>query len=223
MRVFPWAFFGGVRTTSPNTRQASGQCGPGIATEGGGKICRGGIKCRGCWAVPGVEKRGFFGVFGMAWGLLIHRRGNLAARCGHCRSSAMLLALGAATAALDAVGALASSGASSAKSSGFSAVDPFEIASPASASTSSAPLSAGSQLSPATLSTLLAAQGQSSTGSNPSTSASDAWQDLSSQIDNDTGSSDSTATSSCYNSLAQMFQQQMNAMSFSAPPLSFSV
>jgi hypothetical protein len=134
----------------------------------------------------------------------------------------MLLALGAATAALDAVNALASPGASSAKSSGFSAVDPFEIASPASASTSSAPLSTGSQLSPATLNTLLAAQSQSSTGST-STSASDPWQDLSSQLDGDAASSDSTAAASSYNSLAQIFQQQINALSFSAPPLSFSV
>ena len=75
----------------------------------------------------------------------------------------MLFALGAATAALDAVSSLTSSGASSPQSSGFSAVDPFKIASPA--STSSAPasgFSAGSQISPATLNTLLAAQSQSS-------------------------------------------------------------
>jgi hypothetical protein len=69
------------------------------------------------------------------------------------------------------------------------------------------------------MNTLLAAQGQSSTGS----SAANAWQDISSQIDSDAGSSDSSAAASSYNSLAQMFQQQMNAMSFSAPPLSFSV
>ena len=135
----------------------------------------------------------------------------------------MLFALGAAATALDAVGSLASSRASSPPSTRFSAVDPFEIASPAPSSTAAVSgFGAGSQISPATLNTLLAAQSQSSTGS-ASTSASDAWQDLSSQIDNDTGSSDSTAASSCYNSLAQMFQQQMNAMSFSAPPLSFSV
>ncbi len=140
----------------------------------------------------------------------------------------MLFALGAATAALDAVSSLTSSGASSPQSTGFSAADPFKIASPVSASTSSASVpgfGAGSQLSPATLNTLLAAQGQSSTGSNPSapTSASNAWQDLSSQIDSDAGSSNSTAASSSYNSLAKMLQQQINAMSFSAPPLSFSV
>ena len=85
----------------------------------------------------------------------------------------MLFALGAATAALDAVSSLTSSSASSSSSSsppstGFSAVDPFEIASPASASTSSAPasgLGSGSPISPATLNALLAAQSQSSTGS----------------------------------------------------------
>src|ERR1700733_12351985 len=142
----------------------------------------------------------------------------------------MLFALGAATAVLDAVSSLTSSSASSPSSSsppstGFSAVDPFEIASPAPASTSSAPVSglgSGSPISPATLNRLLAAQSQSSTGS-ASTSASDAWQDLSSQLDGDAGSGDSAAAASSYNSLAQMFQQQINALSFSAPPLSFSV
>jgi hypothetical protein len=75
------------------------------------------------------------------------------------------------------------------------------------------------------MNTLLAAQGQSSTGSDTSaaSSASDTWQDLSSQIESDAGSSDSTASASSYNSLAKMLQQQMKAMSFSAPPLSFSV
>ena len=137
----------------------------------------------------------------------------------------MLFALGAAATALDAVSSLASSSGSSPQSIGFSAVDPFEIASPVPSSTGSAAVSgfgAGSQISPATLNTLLAAQSQSSTGS-ASTSASDAWQDLSSQLDGDAGSSDSTAAASSYNSLAQMFQQQINALSFSAPPLSFSV
>jgi hypothetical protein len=135
----------------------------------------------------------------------------------------MLFALGAAATALNAVSALGSSSASPAKTSGFSAVDPFEIASPVSASTSSAPVS-GSQLSPATLNTLLAAQSQSSTASNPSapTSASEAWQDISSQIDSDAGSSDSSAAASSYNLMGQMFQRATNALSFSAPPLSFS-
>ena len=136
----------------------------------------------------------------------------------------MLFALGAATAALDAVSSLTSSNASSPQSTGFSAADPFAIASPA--STSSAPVSgfsAGSQISPATMNALLAAQGRSSAGSDATSSASDAWQDLSSQIDSDAGSGDSTAAASSYNSLAKLLQQQINAMSFSAPPMSFSV
>jgi hypothetical protein len=139
----------------------------------------------------------------------------------------MLFALGAAATALDAVSALSSSGgsssgASSSPSTGFSAVDPFEIASPVSASSSAAASGSGaaSQISPATLNTLIAAQGQSSTGS---TGAADSWQDLASQVDGDAGSGDSAATASSYNSLAQMFQQQMNAVSFSAPPMSISV
>jgi hypothetical protein len=174
-----------------------------------------------------MKNRDFIGFFWMARGLLINRRGRLAASRGNGRSSAMLFALGAAATALNAVSSLASSSASPAKSSGFNAVDPFEIASPVSASTSSAPasgFSAGSQISPATLNTLLAAQSQSSTASNPSapTSASEAWQDISSQIDSDAGSSDSGAAASSYNLMGQMFQRATNALSFSAPPLSFS-
>ena len=135
----------------------------------------------------------------------------------------MLFALGAAASALDAISALTSSSASSPQSSSSNAANPFEIAGPASASTSAATVSglgAGSQISPETMNTLLAAQSQSSTGS---TSASNAWQDLSSEIGSDAGSGDSSAAASSYNLLGKMFQQQMNAMSFSAPPLSFSV
>ena len=136
----------------------------------------------------------------------------------------MLFALGAASSAMGAIQSLTSGGSTSPASTGFgeSAADLLDSAG-ASASTSPPPAAGStgfSQLSPTTMSALLAAQGQSSTGS---TSASDAMQDLSSQIDGDAGSSDSSATASSYNSLAQMFQQQINAMSFSAPPLSFSV
>ena len=159
-------------------------------------------------------------------------RGRWAASGGDCRSLTMLFALGAAASALEAVSSLtsgaSSSNASSPQSTGFSAVDPFQIASPVSASASSAPASgfgAGSPISPATLNTLLAAQGQSSTGSDSSASAgaSNAGQDLSSQIDSDVGSSDSSAAAASHKSLAQLLQRQMNAMSFSAPPMSFSV
>ena len=100
----------------------------------------------------------------------------------------MLFALGAASSALDAIQSLTSSKSSSPPSTGLDAAstDPFAVAAPASGSPT--PTSGGSgfsQLSPATMSTLLAAQGQSSTATTTpaSTSRSSALQDLFSQID----------------------------------------
>jgi hypothetical protein len=102
----------------------------------------------------------------------------------------MMFALGAVSSALDAVKSLTSSNSSSAHPAGFSeaATDPFDLSGGASAPGSSAPAPGTaefSQLSPATMSALLAAQSQSSTGSatSASTSPSDALQDLFSQID----------------------------------------
>jgi hypothetical protein len=140
----------------------------------------------------------------------------------------MLFALGAAASALDAIKSLTSPGTSSPQSTGFGAADPFAIAGDTQASGSAAAatgFSAGSPLSPATLNALLAAQSQSSASSTVSapTSPSDELADLSSQIDNDAGSSDSSVAASSYSLIGQMFQQQINALSFSAPPLSFSV
>jgi hypothetical protein len=48
----------------------------------------------------------------MARGLLINSYRGRAARCGACRSFAMLLAFGAASAALDAIKSMTSSGSS---------------------------------------------------------------------------------------------------------------
>ncbi|MGH6754897.1 MAG: EF-hand domain-containing protein, partial [Bradyrhizobium sp.] len=78
----------------------------------------------------------------------------------------MLLALGAASSAIDALQALTSSKSSSAKSTGFKqgSTNPFDLSSTLSAS--NAPggnAGGGSQISPATMSALLAAQSQSST------------------------------------------------------------
>ena len=75
----------------------------------------------------------------------------------------MMLAPGAVSSALDALKSLTSSNASSTQSAGFSqsSTDPFEISGSASAPGSSAPApgaSGFSQLSPATMSALLAAQ-----------------------------------------------------------------
>jgi EF hand domain-containing protein len=100
----------------------------------------------------------------------------------------MLFALGAASTALDAIQSLTSPKSSSPPVTGFDAAstDPFAVSTPTSAS--STPTTGGngfSQLSPATMSALLAAQGQSSTATATpaSTSPSSALQDLFSQID----------------------------------------
>jgi len=120
----------------------------------------------------------------------------------------MLLALGAASTALNAVQSLTSSLTSSASSTGFDqgSANPFEVASPAPTSASSVPstgFSAGAQISPATMNELLAAQSQSSTTTTAPTSAT------------------APATSS-YQSLGQLFQREAQAISFSVAPLSFN-
>ena len=101
----------------------------------------------------------------------------------------MLFALGAASSALDAIRALAA-GSSSGQASGFSeaATDPFSTSGAAPAAGSSTPASGNtgfSQISPTTMSALLAAQGQPAAGAttSASTSPSSALQDLFSQID----------------------------------------
>jgi len=107
----------------------------------------------------------------------------------------MLFALGAASSALDAIRSLTSSSVSSGQATGgFSQADLFNVTSSATplSSSASASVSNGySQLSPETMSALLAAQGQSSTASttssssssSTSTSPSSALQDLFSQLD----------------------------------------
>jgi hypothetical protein len=99
----------------------------------------------------------------------------------------MLLAFGAASAALDAIKSLTSKPSSS-QPVGFGPASgsPFDISAPPSrGSTAGSGFSAGAQISPATLSALLAAQGQSSTGAAApaATNARSALQDLFSQID----------------------------------------
>jgi Ca2+-binding EF-hand superfamily protein len=154
----------------------------------GGKFCRNGINCRGCRTIRDSKNPCFIGFLTMARRLLIHRRGKFEPR--HAASVgvlSMLLALGAASSALDALQSLTSSNSSSSQSTGFNATNPFDISSSTSTSASPAPASAPGgcpQISPATMSALLAAQGQSSTGtSSASTSQSNALKDLFSQID----------------------------------------
>jgi hypothetical protein len=104
----------------------------------------------------------------------------------------MLLALGAATSVLDALHSLTSSKSSSPPSTGFSKTpaNPFDLSGSTAASGSSTPASGSnglSQLSPATMSALLAAQSQSSTATTTpaATSRSDALNHLFSQLDTD--------------------------------------
>jgi hypothetical protein len=99
----------------------------------------------------------------------------------------MLLALGAVTAALDALQSLTSSKASSAHGTGFrrNSATPFDLASGSalgSSTTASAP-TGFSHLSPETMSALLAAQAQS--GTSAPASRSEALQHLFSHVDAD--------------------------------------
>jgi len=102
----------------------------------------------------------------------------------------MLLALGAVSSALDILQSLTSSKSSAPQSTGFgrASTNPFDFSGsgPASGSSTPPPWSgAGSQLSPATMSALLAAQSQSSTGStaSPPTNPPGALKHLFSQLD----------------------------------------
>src|SRR4051812_20693996 len=104
----------------------------------------------------------------------------------------MLPALGAAASALDALQSLTSSKSSSSATTGFGqpTASPFDVANSFGPSASAGPPSGTSgfaQISPSTMSALLAAQGQSSaaTGSAASSSRSSALQDLFSLIDSD--------------------------------------
>jgi len=103
----------------------------------------------------------------------------------------MLLALGAVSSALDALQSLTSSKPSSPQTTGFSQnpANPFDFAN-GSAPGSSAPATGGNgftQISPETMSALIAAQGQSSTTTTASapSSPTGALQDLFSQLDAD--------------------------------------
>jgi hypothetical protein len=100
----------------------------------------------------------------------------------------MLLALSAVSTALDALQSLTAPKSASPQSTSPGATNPFDVsgsAQPLGSSTAAFGASGCSQLSPATMSALLAAQSQSSAGSAAPTSASpsSALQDLFSQID----------------------------------------
>jgi hypothetical protein len=111
---------------------------------------------------------------------------------GSSRSSAMMFALGAVSSAIDALQSLTSSKPSSPLAGGFSqnAGGLFDVSGGSASSAGSAAASGASgfsQISPVTMSALIAAQGQSSAGSATEAPAgrSQALQDLFSQIDAD--------------------------------------
>jgi hypothetical protein len=97
----------------------------------------------------------------------------------------MLLAFGAASAALDAIKSLTSKPSSSHPIGlGPASGGPFDISAPPSGGSAAVTgFSGGAQISPATLSALLAAQSQSSTGAPAAINPGSALQDLFSQID----------------------------------------
>ena len=100
----------------------------------------------------------------------------------------MLPALGAVSSLLDALLSPTSSKSPSSHTNGFSQAssNPFDLTGNAAASGSSTPASCYggcSQISPATMSALLAAQSQSTTASSAPTSRADALKDLFSQLD----------------------------------------
>ena len=192
----------------------------------GGKFCRGGTNCRGRPALCGYKNPHSIGFFAMAWGLLIDCFQGGAALCGVCRSSAMLIAFGAASAALDAIKSLTSSSSPSAQPTGFSqaSTDLFGLSDGASASGSSAAatgFSGGAQISPSTISALLDAQSQSSTNSS--------IQFAGSSLSNagplsPAPSTSSGAASSTYNAIDQLIQrQQANTIPLAVNPFSVNV
>jgi hypothetical protein len=100
----------------------------------------------------------------------------------------MLLALGALSSAFDALQSLTAKKSSSPQATtGFdqTAITPFDTDTTASPASSSGGSAQSGGLSPATMSALLAAQGQSSSSTSVSTSRSDALKDLFSQLDAD--------------------------------------
>jgi hypothetical protein len=136
------------------------------------------------------KKPNFIGFFAMARRLLILCLKVKAAPRGIVGVLAMLLAFGPASSLLDAFQSLAPPKSPSPQAAGLnqSPTNPFDIASNSAPSGGFAPASGPNgcaQLSPATMSALLAAQDQSSTATSTpaSTSRSDALKDLFSQLD----------------------------------------
>ena len=138
----------------------------------------------------------------------------------------MLIAFGAASAALDTIKSLTSSGSSSAQSTGFSqaSTDLFGLSGGASSSGSSAAatgFSGGAQISPSTISALLDAQSQSST--NPSVRFGGSSPSSAGPLP-PAPSTSSGAASSTYSTIDQLIQrQQANTIPLAVNPFSVNV
>ncbi len=136
----------------------------------------------------------------------------------------MLLALGAASAALDAFQSLTAPQPSSSQPIGFApnADDPFDVSAPASeASTPASGFSGGTQISSDTISALLDAQSQTST--NPSVQFGDSGLPNADPL-LPASSTSPSAASSAYNSIDQLIQrQQANTIPLAFNPLSINV
>jgi Ca2+-binding EF-hand superfamily protein len=136
-----------------------------------------------------MQKVRFYWVFRSGMALAEERARAIGRLARHCWSSAMFLALGAASSAIDALKALTSSKSSSARSTGVrqDSATPFDLMSSSSASVGSASGSGGghSPISPQTMSALLAAQGQSSSDVSSLSMRSNSLKDWFAKVDND--------------------------------------
>jgi Ca2+-binding EF-hand superfamily protein len=137
-----------------------------------------------------MQKVRFYWVFRSGMALAEDRARAIGRLARRCWSSAMFLALGAVSSAIDALKALTSSKSSSAQSTGVrqDSATPFDLmSSTSSASVGSASGSGGShsQISPQTMSALLAAQGQSSSDVSSLSMRSNSLKDWFAKVDND--------------------------------------
>src|SRR6185437_10420735 len=126
---------------------------------------------------------------------------------GLCRSTAMLLALGAAGSLVDALSSLTSSQSSSATTSTnptAATANPFDLGSGTQGQISSnvSTGSAGPTISPQTMSALIQAQSQSGTTNTAPTDPSAALQDLFSRIDSNGGGTIIAAADNVFNQLS---------------------
>jgi hypothetical protein len=176
--------------------KARGQCGPRLPARPGveaitaGKILPPAAPIAGIFSREGHRNSIVYRVFRGGTVLAEPRGVKCGPRFGGVfRSLTMLFALGAVSTAFGAVQSLASAATSSTQSSSGFEIPGAAQASPNSAGTTGF-TGGGSQISPATMEALLAAQSQSTTSASTSASASsastspaDALQDLFSQID----------------------------------------